>query len=70
MSTVVLPERNDKDLAEIPQEAREAIEFRFANHMDQVLDWALLPASKKAKPKKKAGSTKKAGAKARPQAEA
>ena len=38
---VILPERNRKDLPEIPASVREAIEFRFASRMDDVLAAAL-----------------------------
>ena len=38
---VVLPERNRKDLEDIPEEARRELEFRFVNNIAEVLDQAL-----------------------------
>ncbi|MFP3854658.1 MAG: S16 family serine protease, partial [Anaerolineales bacterium] len=61
MSAVVLPDRNQKDLVELPPEAADAIEFHFASHMDQVLDFALMqPVSKKKKTKRAGSKTKTA----------
>jgi ATP-dependent Lon protease len=37
----ILPERNRKDLEEVPKQAREEMEFAFAAHMDEVLEYAL-----------------------------
>ena len=39
--TIVLPERNRKDLHEIPESAREKLDFVFVQHVDDVLDVAL-----------------------------
>ncbi len=38
---IILPERNKKDLRDIPAEARAGIEFVFAHKMDDVLEHAL-----------------------------
>ena len=38
---VILPSRNRRDLQEVPDEARSALEWRFVDHMDQVLDAVL-----------------------------
>ncbi len=38
---IILPERNEKDLIEVPPEVRSALKFHFVNRMDQVLDLAL-----------------------------
>jgi ATP-dependent Lon protease len=47
---IILPERNRKDLRDIPPEAREGIEFVFASKMDEVLENALeIPPSVKQK---------------------
>jgi ATP-dependent Lon protease len=47
IKTVILPERNRKDLEEdIPQELRAGMSFVFAKTIDQVLDTALEPAPK------------------------
>jgi len=42
--TVILPKENEKDLVEIPQHVRKKLRFVFAEHMDQVLAEALVPA--------------------------
>jgi ATP-dependent Lon protease len=39
--TVVIPERNRKDLEEIPRHIRKKLRFVFAKEMDQILDVAL-----------------------------
>ncbi|MBI5170436.1 MAG: endopeptidase La [Candidatus Eisenbacteria bacterium] len=41
MKTVLVPRANEKDIAEIPREVREAVEFVLVDDMDQVLDRAL-----------------------------
>jgi ATP-dependent Lon protease len=43
--TVLLPRENDKDLEELPENVRKAMCFRHVDHMDEVLEFALLPAS-------------------------
>jgi len=42
---VVLPQRNERDLADVPEDVRSQIEFIFAEDMQQVLDAALEPES-------------------------
>jgi len=42
ITEVIMPEENEKDLEEIPQEVREGIAVHFVSHMDQVLEIALL----------------------------
>ncbi|HLC06243.1 MAG TPA: endopeptidase La [Anaerolineales bacterium] len=49
MAMVILPEQNEKDLAEVPAKARATLQFRFVKDMDEVLDAALLPARPKPK---------------------
>jgi ATP-dependent Lon protease len=39
---VVLPARNERDLAEVPEQARRALEWRFVDHADQALEVVLL----------------------------
>jgi ATP-dependent Lon protease len=39
---VILPEENRRDMDEIPQQVLKDIEFRFARHMDEVLQIALV----------------------------
>jgi ATP-dependent Lon protease len=41
ISTVLLPERNRRDLEEIPQEARDAMNIEFVNDVDEVLRRAI-----------------------------
>ena len=40
---VLLPKRNEKDLAEIPKRVLREIDLKLVAHMDEVLGWALLP---------------------------
>jgi ATP-dependent Lon protease len=41
ITTVILPQKNEKDLEEIPQHIKEAMEFKFVNRMDAVISLAL-----------------------------
>jgi ATP-dependent Lon protease len=41
VNEVILPERNRKDLIEVPEEIRNAMKFHFVSHMNEVLDIAL-----------------------------
>ncbi|RMG57513.1 MAG: endopeptidase La [Deltaproteobacteria bacterium] len=41
IKTVVLPERNRKDMEEIPAEVKKKVDFKFVSHMDEVLKLAL-----------------------------
>ena len=53
---VILPERNRKDLTEVPKEVKDQLKFHFASRVDDVLDIALVrpperfPAAKPAGP--------------------
>lgn len=38
---VILPERNRKDVVDVPEQAREELEFIYASHLDEVLSAAL-----------------------------
>jgi ATP-dependent Lon protease len=38
---VILPQENEKDMAEVPENLRNAMKFHFVDHMDQVLQVAL-----------------------------
>jgi ATP-dependent Lon protease len=42
IKTVLIPEENEKDLAEIPANAREGLEIIPVSHVDQVLRHALV----------------------------
>jgi ATP-dependent Lon protease len=39
---IILPEENEKDVEEIPEDVREEITFHLVDHMDQVLEHALV----------------------------
>ncbi|HZJ91192.1 MAG TPA: endopeptidase La, partial [Oscillospiraceae bacterium] len=41
---VLLPKENERDLSEIPDSVKEKLKFSLVDHMDEVLDLALLPA--------------------------
>ncbi|NLY56652.1 MAG: endopeptidase La [Firmicutes bacterium] len=41
ITTIILPERNRRDVQEIPANVRNKLEFKFVNHMDEVLELAL-----------------------------
>jgi ATP-dependent Lon protease len=47
-----MPARNEKDLIDVPEQARKELEFVFATHMDDVLGAALEenPVGRKAPP--------------------
>jgi ATP-dependent Lon protease len=45
IGTVILPARNRKDYEEIPEQARNALRFLWAERIDEVLDAALAPAA-------------------------
>jgi len=40
---VLMPKRNEKDLIEIPRHVLRGIDLKLVAHMDEVLEWALLP---------------------------
>ena len=42
ISTVILPSRNERDLAEIPEDLRRDLKFVFADRAEQVLETALV----------------------------
>ncbi len=42
IKTVIVPKRNAKDIEDIPKIVRKSLEIRFVEHMDEVLDIALL----------------------------
>lgn len=43
LKSIVLPKRNDKDLIDVPKKVQSDLKITFVDHMDQVLDIALLP---------------------------
>jgi ATP-dependent Lon protease len=46
VETVLLPRLNERDLAEVPAQVKKGLQFQFAEHMDEVLDLALLPTAR------------------------
>jgi ATP-dependent Lon protease len=63
ISTVILPERNLADLAEIPGEISRKIDFIGVSHMDEVLKAALerMPSRRKAKVQRSPAASPRAG---------
>ena len=43
ITTVICPRENEKDLHDIPKNVLKAIEFKFADTIDDVLRWAIAP---------------------------
>jgi ATP-dependent Lon protease len=43
LRTIIMPERNEKDLDDIPDEIRQEMQFIFVDSVDQVFDAALRP---------------------------
>jgi ATP-dependent Lon protease len=43
LKTVIIPQRNEKDLVEAPRHVRKALDIRFVTHVEQVLALALRP---------------------------
>jgi len=39
---IILPDENEKDLEEIPEDVRKEIQFHFVSHMDKVIANALV----------------------------
>jgi ATP-dependent Lon protease len=54
LDTVVIPSANEKDLGELSRQVRSALDFKLVSSMDEVLEIALLPSSKKRKGTRKA----------------
>lgn len=42
LKTIILPKRNENDIADIPKEARDELEFILADRVEQVIDAALV----------------------------
>ena len=43
VTTIILPQRNEKDLEDIPANVQEELKFHFVETIDEVLDVALEP---------------------------
>lgn len=55
LQSVVLPKANKKDLVDVPKEAKNALHIHFVDHMDEVIELAVLPG--KLKPPRNLGSS-------------
>lgn len=55
LKTVILPRRNNKDLIDVPKRAKAELEIIHVEHMDQVLDVALLPVKGKLQKRSRSG---------------
>ncbi|MGD2185501.1 MAG: endopeptidase La [Desulfobacterales bacterium] len=58
IQTIIIPEKNRKDLAEIPRHLRRKIKFVPVKHMDEVLAQAIIGMKSMAKPKRIAAKRK------------
>lgn len=70
LKTLLAPEKNKKDVSEIPAKVRRQLKIKLVNHMDQVLEaaltespWRKAPAKKKKAAKKKTSAEKPAAKK-------
>lgn len=59
LKTIILPKKNEKDLVDVPKKALSDLEIVAVEHMDEVLEVALLPAKKRAAKQKTATASKK-----------
>lgn len=57
IKTIILPAANERDLVEVPDKVKGKLNFKFAERMDQVAQWAFAPTPKK---KRKKEAAKKA----------
>ena len=48
VETVILPRANERDLHEVPPPVRKGLRFRFVDHMEELLEIALVPAEQAA----------------------
>jgi ATP-dependent Lon protease len=46
IKTVILPEKNEKDLQDIPDDVKKKLNFKFVSNLDQALKISLMPKSK------------------------
>ena len=56
---IIIPDENEKDLVDIPEELRKKITFQPVKHMDEVIDIALGPINPKKADKSTAGKKRK-----------
>jgi ATP-dependent Lon protease len=64
ITTLILPQRNEKDLEEIPDPIKREIKFRFVQKMDEIIPLALkeVPGNRKGKKKRGPLSVSRKGA--------
>ncbi len=59
IETVMIPEENRKDMAEIPAEIKRKLKFKFFSEVAPAITFALVPPTRKAATKKAGGAKKK-----------
>ncbi len=59
ITTIIIPDENEKDLVDIPEELRKKITFMPVKHMDEVVEIAIGELNNKGTPKKNVGGKKK-----------
>jgi ATP-dependent Lon protease len=47
LTTTIIPKKNEKDLVELPRQARASLDIHLVQHMDEVLEMSLLPKVKR-----------------------
>ena len=65
ITTVIIPSENEKDLSEIDQTVRNALNFVTTDHIDKILDVAFGHRLRKKKPAKPAKQESRGGAELR-----
>jgi ATP-dependent Lon protease len=55
VQTVIIPKLNQRDLVEVPETIKKGLAFHFVEHMDEVLELALVPATAPPPAKRAAG---------------
>lgn len=55
---IIIPRKNDKDLVEVPRQARRGLNIIMVDRMDEVLEAALVPKSESTEAKKKKATKK------------
>jgi ATP-dependent Lon protease len=53
IKTIIIPERNKKDLDEIPQSIKKKLDFVFAKHMDDILKMSFSNGKRKSPSRRK-----------------
>jgi ATP-dependent Lon protease len=50
LENVIIPRKNEKDLIEVHRQVRSKLNIHLVDHMNEILDFALLPAAQEAQP--------------------